>query len=164
MNSNAHSDCIQWMSRPTWLQRTFYSSKKSRSGECSGTLIYCQRDISINQVQKNGHHPRMNRSFGMKLRGSINRGSLARPPIPTGFIFDFKMPRGVVLTEKERGEILGMWQSGKSKSFIAKVLGRSKGVVTSFWKDTEGYGTITRRPKPKKCRKGKWCRFWGKHH
>ena len=60
------------------------------------------------------------------------------------------MPRGVVLTEKERGEILGMWRCGKSKSFIAKVLERSRGVVTSFLKNTEGYGTIMRRPKPKK--------------
>jgi hypothetical protein len=50
------------------------------------------------------------------------------------------MPHGKMLTEIERGQILGMARMDASVAEIAKAINRSRKVVSNFLSDTENYG------------------------
>jgi len=60
------------------------------------------------------------------------------------------MPRNSGLSENEKGKISAFHLSGKSVSYIAKQLSRSRTVVSNFLKDPEGYGAKKRPGRPPK--------------
>lgn len=57
------------------------------------------------------------------------------------------MPKGSVLSEKEKGMIEAYKQEGVSIRGIGRKLGRSDKVVRNYLKDPEKYATTKRKPK-----------------
>ena len=69
------------------------------------------------------------------------------------FIIEYsysKMPRNSPLKENEKRQISAYQLEGKSISFIAKELSRSRTVVRNYLKDSESYGTKKRPGRPPK--------------
>lgn len=60
------------------------------------------------------------------------------------------MPRGLTLTEYERGQITAFHESNVSMNIIANRIGRSRAVVQNFLKNPAGYHTIKRKGVEKK--------------
>lgn len=60
------------------------------------------------------------------------------------------MPRGKVLSDVEKGQILVYADQNKNLSEIAKTLKRSRCVIRSFLQNKEKYGTIERSGRKKK--------------
>ena len=60
------------------------------------------------------------------------------------------MPKGPVLSDLEKGQILSFFSVGASFRLIARKVNRSVSVVRHFLKDPEGYGTLKSPGRPSK--------------
>lgn len=63
------------------------------------------------------------------------------------------MPLGTQLTEKERGRIDGLKESGKSNRQIAMAIGRSRSCVNNYVRAAGAYGKTKRSGRPPKLKK-----------
>lgn len=63
------------------------------------------------------------------------------------------MPRGKLLTEHEKGQIVAFRKTGLGLRVIAREIGRSHKVVKNFCDDMENYGTRKSSGRPKKLTK-----------
>jgi len=59
------------------------------------------------------------------------------------------MPRGITLTEFEKGQILAFRDCGKSGNYISKELGRSRCLIQNFLKNPTKYGEKKRTGGPR---------------
>jgi len=58
------------------------------------------------------------------------------------------MPRGIHLSEEDRGMIKGLAESGQTISYIAARLNRHRNTISNFLKNPENYGKIKRSGRP----------------
>ena len=61
-----------------------------------------------------------------------------------------KMPKGKLLSERERGIIIGLLSKGSGQTSIENSIKRSRGVVKNVLRNLEEYGTIQRPGRPSK--------------